>query len=156
MALWSPLNLPDFIIAPIQKVNPDEAYECLQNYAFSQGFCIVITSHDNANTYIRYACIHHGHTTRNWYQLDEHRSEERNRQKEYINIRARECPWQVYLSYKGVTKGAEQKAWFLGITNGSHASTHDMVPNPLTYPLHSKRHPQYAASIQQAIALKAA
>ena len=31
-----------------------------------------------------------------------------------------------------------------------------MVPNPLTYPLHAKRHPQYAASIQQAIALRAA
>lgn len=105
MASWSPPpNLPDFIIAPIQEViekippdhllspqpgevlTPDKAYECLQNYAFSQGFCIVITSRDMANTYIRYACIHHGHTTRNWRKLDEHRSEEGNRQKEYTNI----------------------------------------------------------------------
>ena len=123
MALWSPPDLLDFIIAPIQEVietipschllppqpgevlNPDEAYECLQNYAFNQGFCIVVTSHDKANTYIRYACIHHGHTTKNWHQLDEHRSKEGNRQKEYTNIRARGCPWQVYLSYKGVIKG---------------------------------------------------
>ncbi|KAI9761281.1 MAG: hypothetical protein M1840_001984 [Geoglossum simile] len=139
MALWSPPNLPDFVIAPIREVikkipshhllppqpdevlDPNDAYEHLQNYAFSQGFCIVITSRDKANTYIRYACIHHGYTTRNWHQLDEHK--------------------------------AKQKAWFLGVTNGSHADTHNMVPNPLTYPLHAKRHPQYAT---QAIALRAA
>jgi hypothetical protein len=60
MALWSPPpNLPDFIIAPIQEViekipphhllppqpgevlNPDEAYERIQNYAFSQGFMLL-------------------------------------------------------------------------------------------------------------------
>ncbi|KAI9764828.1 MAG: hypothetical protein M1839_005705 [Geoglossum umbratile] len=160
MTSWTPpSNLPDFVIAPIceaidnmppqhllppqvgEILDPDQAYNRLQNYAFSQGFCIVVTSRDKANTYIRFACIHHGQTTHNWHQLDEHRTEEGNRQKEYTNIRARGCPWQVYLSYKGITKGAEQKAWFLGITNGSHADTHDMVPNPLAYPIHAKRQP---------------
>ncbi|KAI9760849.1 MAG: hypothetical protein M1840_002182 [Geoglossum simile] len=175
MASWiPPTGLPDFIIAPIREaiekmpphhllppqagevLDPDQAYERLQDYAFSQGFCIVISSRDKANTNIRYTCIHHGHTTRNWRKLDEHKTEESNRQKEYTNIRARGCPWQVYISYKGITRGADQKAWFLGITNGSHAGTHDMVPNPLAYSLHAKRQPQYAAAIQQAITLRAA
>ena len=30
-----------------------------------------------------------------------------------------------------------------------------MVPNPLAYPIHAKRQPQYAIAIQQAIALRA-
>jgi hypothetical protein len=34
-------------------LSPDEAYDCLQNYAFTQWFCVVVTSHDKANTYIR-------------------------------------------------------------------------------------------------------
>jgi hypothetical protein len=124
MNSWTPpSDLPDFIVAPIRDaiermparhllppqagevLTLDQAYNRLQDYAFSQGFCIVITSHDRANTYIRYACIHHGHDTRNWHQLDEHKVEEGNRQKEYTNIRARGCPWQVYMSYKGVSKG---------------------------------------------------
>src|ERR1700739_4638129 len=52
-----------------------------------------------------------------------------------------------------VDLGSLQKDWFLGITNDSHANTHDMVPNPLAYPIHAKRQPQYAAAMQQAIAL---
>jgi hypothetical protein len=43
----------------------------------------------------------------------------------------------------------------LGVTNGSHGDTHDMVSNPLAYPIHAKRHPQYAIAMQQAIALRA-
>ncbi|KAI9767341.1 MAG: hypothetical protein M1840_005750 [Geoglossum simile] len=166
MTSWISLpGLPDFIIASIREaiekipsqhflspqvgkvLNPNEAYERLQNFAFSQGFCIVITSQDKANTNIRYICIYHSNSTRNWCKLDEHRTEEGNRQKEYINIRARGCPWQVYISYKGIIRGADQKAWFLGITNGNHADTHDIVPNPLAYPLHAKRQPQYAIAI---------
>jgi hypothetical protein len=124
MASWTaPAGLPDFIVTPlhdaIQQMPPahllppqagevhlpDQAYHRLQNYAFSQGFCIVITSRNKANTYIRYACIHHGHDTRNWRHLDDHRTEEGNRQKKYTTIRARGYPWQVYLSYKGISKG---------------------------------------------------
>jgi len=122
MASWTPPpNLPDFVIAPIYEaiqnipsqhllppqadevLKPDDAYNRLQNYAFSQGFCIVIAS--TSSTYIRYHCIHYGHGTQNWRKLDEYRTEEGNRQKEYTNIYARGCPWQVYISYKGVTKG---------------------------------------------------
>lgn len=124
MASWiPPTGLPDFIVTPIREaiekmpshhllppqagevLDPDQAYERLQDYAFSQGFCIVISSRDKANTNIRYTCIHHGYTTRNWRKLDDHKTKEGNRQKEYTNIRARGCPWQVYISYKGVIRG---------------------------------------------------
>lgn len=123
-ASWvAPPGLPDFVVAPIREVienmpsqhltppqagellHPDNAYDRLQNYAFSQGFCIVVTSRNRANTYVRYACIHHGHSTRNWRKLDQFRTEGGNREKENTNIRARGCPWQMYVSYKGVTIG---------------------------------------------------
>ena len=124
MESWiPPTGLPDSILVPLHQVleripsqhfnapqvgellSPDEAYIRLQDYAFTQGFCVVVTSRDKANTYIRYACIHHGTSTRNWHGLDDHRVDGGNRQKEYTNIRARGCPWQVYISYKGVTRG---------------------------------------------------
>jgi hypothetical protein len=38
---------------------PDEAYERLQNWAFSQGFCSIIASHLK-NVMIRFICKHHG------------------------------------------------------------------------------------------------
>ena len=132
MESWiPPAGLPDSIVTPLRHtleripsqhfktpqagevLSPDEAYNRLQNYAFTQGFCIVVTSHDKANTYIRYACIHHGTTTRNWRGLDDHRTEEGNRQKEYTNIRARGCPWQVYITYRGVTRGEFSVTVFL-------------------------------------------
>ena len=131
MESWvPPAGLPDFVVAPIQQaiekipsphflppqaselLDPDEAYERLQNYAFTQGFCIVISSHDRAKTYVRFVCIHHDFTIRNWCKLDEHRTEESNRRKEYISICARGCPWQVYVSYKGVTRGKYSMAAF--------------------------------------------
>jgi len=124
MALWTPpTNLPAHVLAPIQQVidrippahlldpqpgkilHPDEAYNRLQDYAFSKGFCIVTASRNAANTYVRYKCIHHGKETRNWRKLEEHASKETNREKEFTNIHARGCPWQMYVSYKGVTKG---------------------------------------------------
>ena len=124
MTSWiPPPGLPDFIVTPIHEaiqkmppqhllppqpgevLDPDQAYERLQNYAFSQGFCIVTTSHNKANTYIRYACIHHGNSTRNWHKLDDHKAEGNNRQKEYTQIHARGCPWQVYILYRGITRG---------------------------------------------------
>jgi hypothetical protein len=124
MESWiPPTGLPDFVIAPIQQaikkipsshflppqagevLDPDEAYKRLQNYAFTQGFCIVISSHDKANTFVRFVCIHHGHNTRNWHKLDEHKTEEGNRHKEYTSIRARGCPWQIYTSFRSVTRG---------------------------------------------------
>ncbi|KAI9766772.1 MAG: hypothetical protein M1840_006247, partial [Geoglossum simile] len=174
MESWvPPAGLPDFVIAPIQQaieripplhflppqagelLDPDETYEHLQNYTFTKSFCIVISIRNRAKTYVRFVYIYHGFTTRNWRKLDEHRTEESNRGKEYTSIRARGCPWQAYVSYKSVTRGAEQKAWFLGVTNGSHRDTHDLVSNPLAYPIHAKRYPQYAIAIQQAIALRA-
>ncbi len=111
MTSWiPPPGLPDFIVTPIceaiqkmppqhllppqpgEVLDPYQAYERLQNYAFS-------------NTYIRYACIHHGNSTRNWHKLDDHKAEGNNRQKEYTQIYARGCPWQVYISYRGITRG---------------------------------------------------
>ena len=104
MEFWTPpAGLPDSIITPLRQtleripsqhfktpqtsevLSPNEAYNHLQNYAFTQEFCIIITSHDKANTYIRYACIHHRTTTRNWCELDDYRTEEENREKEYTN-----------------------------------------------------------------------
>jgi hypothetical protein len=131
MKSWiPPASLPDSIITPLHQIleripsqhfktpqvgevlSSDKVYDCLQNYAFTQGFCVVVTSHDKANTYIRYACIHYGTTTRNWHGLDDYRMEEGNKQKEYTNIQARGCPWQVYISYRGVTRGRFFRDYF--------------------------------------------
>ena len=86
-------------------LSSDKAYDCLQNYTFTQGFCIVTTSYNKANTYIRYACIYHSTSTRNWHGLNDYRTERGNRQKEYTNICAKRYFWQMYVLYRDMTRG---------------------------------------------------
>ena len=105
MEAWiPPVGLLDFVVTPIRQVieriplhhfltpqagevlDPDQVYKYLQNYAFTQGFCIVTTSYNKANTYIIFSCIHHSHFTCNWCKLDKYRIEGGNKHKKHTNI----------------------------------------------------------------------
>ncbi|KAI9865076.1 MAG: hypothetical protein M1813_002394 [Trichoglossum hirsutum] len=154
MATWTPSqSLSAELLASIQQaidriplahllplttgelLNPEQAYERLQNYAFSQGFCIVKVSYDKTNEISHFAYIHYSKKTRNYRKLDDYVVLERH-------------------MFQG--KGLQEKAWFLGITNDSYGNTHDIVPNPLFYYIHAQRQLEYAIAIQQALALRSA
>jgi hypothetical protein len=110
--------------------SPEEALQRLQNYAFSQGFAVVIASRPKTPPRCRFACIHHGKETRNTRQLDDHVEEGGNRTRELTKIKGKDCNWEVYVSYKSIVRGQDQKAWILGVTRNEH--THPLVPNPMS------------------------
>ncbi len=70
---------------------PSEAYERLQNYAFSQRFQIVIgfCEKDRRN----YSCIHHKADTKNYRKLDDHASKDgsTNRKQKLTKIKVKDC-----------------------------------------------------------------
>ncbi len=70
---------------------PSEAYERLQNYAFSQRFQIVTGSCEVGRR--NYPCIHHKADTKNYRKLDDHASKDgsTNRKQELTKIKAKHC-----------------------------------------------------------------
>ena len=74
---------------------PEEAFERLQNYAFSQKFAVVTGScGSRGNSRKYYHCIHHGIDTQNNRKFDEHvgtKEEPTNRQRELTRIRGLNC-----------------------------------------------------------------
>ena len=124
--------------------NPDAAYERLQNWAFSQGFCIVIASHIK-NVMMWFVCKHHRDKTHNICKLDDKAGDDSNRTREFTHISAKGCSWKWYVSWKDRVQGKGDKAWILGTTVDHH--NHDMIPNLLSYDIHRKRQPDHAKAI---------
>jgi hypothetical protein len=115
--------------------NPEAAYDRLQDWAFSQGFCVVVSSHAK-NVLMRFACKHHGSRTRNTRKLDNKANKDSNRSHKYTHIASKGCLWKCYISWKDKIHGHSDKAWILGVTDGIH--NHEMVSNPLSYDTHRR------------------
>jgi hypothetical protein len=136
---------------------PQAAFDRLQNYAMSRGFCIVGRSSDRnkAKTQIvrvRWQCIHHSLETANKRGLEKHviyDSEGKissERKHENTKIMGKGCNWGMGVSYKVISAGSATKEWFLRISNRSH-NGHEMVPNPLSYIAHLQRQPEWKTSL---------
>jgi MULE transposase domain len=128
--------------------NPEEALCWFQNYAFTQGFCLVTSS--KARDRLRVACIHHGKKTRNTRKLAETVTDGGDRKKELTYIKAKECPYSLYVSYKTVRGGLqgveERKAWLVSFTCSYH--THPPIRNPFHYVSHRSRIPERARAVE--------
>jgi len=68
-----------------------EAYERLQNYAFSQRFQIVTESCEKDRR--NYSCIHHKADIKNYRKLDDHASKDdsMNRKQKLTKIKVKDC-----------------------------------------------------------------
>ena len=87
-----------------------------------------------------FKCIHHGNKTLNTRKLEDHVV--RNKEGKIVSKRRREmtgvhqtgCEWSVRVSFKGVIRGRDEKAWILSISSLEHEG-HDCTDNPLAvYP----------------------
>ena len=124
---------PSFIEEPVDGEVFDNVELCrerLQGFAFSQGFAIVLKSGSmkQARPRFYFHCIHHGASTLNTRQLEEHveRDEDDNitsrRKQEATNIQARACPYFIYLAFKQIGKrGSGQYGLVLSVKNSSHS-----------------------------------
>ena len=133
---------------------PEEAYERLQDYAFSQGFVVVTGScGSRGNPRKYYYCIHHGTETKNWRQLDEHvgtREEPTDRQRELTKARGLGCKWRLSLSYRRVDlRQEEPKAWFFCVED-QLTHSHSLQANSFSYEAHKKRSPDYNKALELA------
>lgn len=136
---------------------PDDSIIRLQDYAFSQGFAVITSTCGQGRK--NYNCIHHADKTRNYRKLPEHKEEEdlehgTKRTQELTKIKAKGCPWRVYISWKTLKRGGTIQTWVLGVAQLEHS--HGMSPNLLDYDLHQKRQPEHAQAILLARAHRAA
>jgi hypothetical protein len=139
---------------------PEAAFDRLQNYAMSRGFCVVHRSTDRnkAKTEIyrvRWQCIHYSLETANKRGLEEHviyNSEceiSSERKRENTKIMSRECKWGMEVRYKAISPISTTKEWFLHISQASHDG-HEMAPNPLSYMAHRQRQPEWQKALELA------
>ena len=132
---------------------PQEAMDRLQNYAFSQGFVVVIGPCGwVGNPRKTYHCIHHGTETRNWRKLDDHvgtAEEPTNRQRELTKARSLNCKWRLSLSYKRVDiKYEEPKAWFFCVKEENLTRSHSLQANSFSYEAHRLPSPDYNKALE--------
>ncbi|KAM4058334.1 MULE transposase [Hirsutella rhossiliensis] len=129
--------------------DPEGALRWFQDYAFTQGFALVTTS--KACDRLRVSCIHHGRGTRNTRKLSDTVTEGGDRKKELTYVKAKDCPYSLYVSYKTIRSGGveERKGWVVGFTYACH--THPPLQNPFHYACHRSRIPERAAAVDLAL-----
>jgi hypothetical protein len=143
--------------------NVELCRERLQGFAFAQGFAIVKKSGSMNQKRPRFYfhCIHHGESTRNYRQLEEHveRDEEQEvttrRKQEATNINARNCPYHIYLAWKQIGKrGSREFGLEMSVKNSIHS--HAMAVNPLIYIEHKKSLSEYQPALELGKSLRSA
>jgi hypothetical protein len=135
----------------------DHCYTRLQAFAFLSGFAIVKGKGNGGPNDLRarYKCIHHGKETTNWRGLedsvekDEHGNIISQRKRQGTFVKKQDCEWAMWVSYKPVYRGSEEKAWQLGISYQVHS--HPLVFNPLSYAVHNQSTPQFQQAIMIAL-----
>lgn len=136
--------------------SPEEALRWFQDYAFTQGFAVVTAS--KSRDRLRVDCIHHGKKTRNTRKLPDTVTKGGDRKKELTYVKAKECPYGLYVSYKTIRSGQggveERKGWVVGFTYTYH--THPPLQNPFHYACHRSRIPGRAEAVELALAHRVA
>ncbi|KAM4063427.1 hypothetical protein HRG_013950 [Hirsutella rhossiliensis] len=102
--------------------DPEGALRWFQDYAFTQGFALVTTS--KACDRLRVSCIHHGRGTRNTRKLSDTVTEGGDRKKELTYVKAKDCPYSLYVSYKTIRSGGveERKGWVIPYPRAGRSS----------------------------------
>jgi hypothetical protein len=134
------------------------AKERLLVFSLVEGFMSVITSGGDARFPAKILkCFHHGITTRNWRELEEH--VEKNdaghitsqRKREGTSARQTNCPWSIRVSYKSIIRGLDEKALVLRVASLDHFG-HKLTDNPLVqYPELKEYVPEFQQLIHTAI-----
>lgn len=136
--------------------SPEDALRWFQDYAFTQGFVLVTAS--KVRDRLRVGCIHHGKKTRNTRKLSDTVTEGGDRKKELTYIKAKECPYSLYVSFKTIRSGhggvEERKGRVVGITY--HYHMHPPLLNPFHYACHRSRIPGRADAVELALAHRGA
>jgi hypothetical protein len=122
-----------------------DAFDRVQNWAFTQGFAVVRESFTNnakeKRLYIQ--CIHHKSQTKGWRKTPE---EQRVRPNTVAH--AKGCEWQVTVAYR-----KSISAWVLNIGVRT-AHSHCMNPDPFCYVEHKARRVGHTEAVELARVLR--
>ena len=118
-----------------------EAERRLTVYALVEGFAWVKAGGATAKVPgCNFKCIHHGSKTLNTRKLEDHVVRDRagkivsRRKKEMTGVHQTGCEWAVRVSYKGIIRGRDEKAWILSVLVLQHEG-YAYTENPLAvYP----------------------
>jgi hypothetical protein len=116
---------------------PELALIRLQDWAFTQGFAVVIESRRSKR--VIFECVHHHKRTRN-----SRKTSLEDRERLDTTTRTKGCIWGLYISQR---KGTGDQ-WILGWTREEH--NHDLNPDPFSYDQHKSRKKGYAKAVEQA------
>jgi hypothetical protein len=116
---------------------PELALIRLQDWAFTQGFAIVIESRRSKRVILE--CVHHHKKTRN-----SRKTSLGDRERLDTKTRTKGCIWRLYVSQRQRT--GDQ--WILGWTREEH--NHDLNPDPFSYDQHKGKKKGYAKAVEQA------
>ncbi|KAM4056470.1 hypothetical protein HRG_003361 [Hirsutella rhossiliensis] len=101
-------------------------------------------------------CLHPGFRSRHYQQGTRPPPKGGDRKKELTYVKAKDCPYSLYVSYKTIRSGGveERKGWVVGFTYACH--THPPLQNPFHYACHRSRIPERAAAVDLALAHRTA
>lgn len=99
----------------------------LQDYAFTQGFALVIESHDKKRRRLRMHCSRHKSNTRNTRKLDEE-----DRERVYTNVSFDQCKYSVQIKYPRY-----EDRFIITVLNDEHS--HDLSPDPFVFREHKSK-----------------
>ena len=135
--------------------SPVDALRRLNGFALSQGFAIVRTngSEHAKQPYLLLQCIHHGKTTKNVRNLEDHVQRDdkgiitTNRKQEATSIQGRNCQVRYGLSWKKEPPRSGEYTWVLKVLTEDGIQSHPMMPFPLAYDIHKKASESYIAAV---------
>jgi hypothetical protein len=126
-------------LAPLQGEvfsDPDDAFQRIQDWAFTQGYAFVTAS--KVATRVRFDCIHHKTETRNT-----RKTAEEDRQRVETHVRGTGCLYGVYISVQKKYGGQ----WVFGYSKHTDHN-HPPSPDPFQLLPHRHRRPGFKQALQ--------
>ncbi|MCJ1467533.1 hypothetical protein MMC07_006158 [Pseudocyphellaria aurata] len=120
---------------------PEEGKLRLQDYAFTQGFCLVVASYDKKRQRLIMECSRHKKKTRNTRKI-----EEEDRVRAATDVAYNDCRYRVKITYI-----KDEGKWKIKIVDSEH--NHSMAPDPFAFPQHRNRDPSHEKAMQLGLSL---
>jgi hypothetical protein len=115
---------------------PDEGKIRLQDYAFTQGFCLVVASYDKKRQRLIMECSRHKKKTRNTRKL-----KEEDRIKVATNVAFNDFRYRIKITYMN-----EKDQWKITVLESEH--NHAMASDPFVFFDHRCRDPDHNEAMQ--------
>ena len=120
---------------------PEKSKLRLQDYAFTQGFCLVVVSYDKKQQRLIIECLRYKKKTRNTQKI-----EEKDRVRAATDVAYNNCRYRVKMTYI-----KDDGQWKITVLESKH--NHLMAPDPFAFPQYRDRDPSHEKAMQLGLSL---